>query len=265
MSSHRKRRRARRAPSARSWPLAAAVATVAAGSLVGAGAQFGNDAGGKEKAFAVAGDRADGAAPVAAEAPPETAVPSPGPTAVSPSASTEPRRREPTPRHTRTPTASATPTRTVVPSTTGVTKGPTTAATTATATADGEDPVVAQIVRLVNDARASAGCRPVTLEERLTEAAQDYTDVMARSGVLSHTGPDGSTMAGRVEAAGYRWSTLGENIAVGQRTAADVMDAWMHSEGHRANILNCAFEQIGVGVNTTSGGPWWTQDFGTPR
>ena len=80
------------------------------------------------------------------------------------------------------------------------TNGPTTAATTSTATADGEGQVVAQIVRLVNDARASAGCRPVTLEERLTEAAQDYTDVMARSGVLSHTGPDGSTMAGRVEA-----------------------------------------------------------------
>ncbi|MDX3237825.1 CAP domain-containing protein [Streptomyces sp. ME03-5709C] len=256
MSSHRKRRRARRAPSARSWPLAAAVATVAAGALVGAGAQFGNDAGGKDKVPLAAGDRnSDG--PVASQA--HSKAPSPGPTSASPRASTGPEHRKAASKPSRTPRPSATAGRTVVPS----------PATTTVAArpqrSDGEGPVVAEIVRLVNEERASAGCRPVTLENRLTEAAQDYTDVMARSGVLSHTGPDGSTMAGRVEAAGYRWSTLGENIAVGQRTAAAVMDAWMHSEGHRANILNCSFEQIGIGVNTRSNGPWWTQDFGTPR
>ncbi|MGI5248867.1 CAP domain-containing protein [Actinacidiphila glaucinigra] len=256
MSSHRKRPRARRAPSARSWPLAAAVATVAAGALVGAGAQFGNNAG-KDKASLAAGDR-ESDDPVASDVRPETA--SPSPTTASPSASATPERRKPSSRPTRTPRPSATPTRTVVPS-----PARTTIAAQPPRSDDGEDSVVEQIVRLVNEERASAGCRPVTLEERLTEAAQDYTDVMARSGVLSHTGPDGSTMAGRVEAAGYQWSTLGENIAVGQRTAAAVMDAWMNSEGHRANILNCSFEQIGVGVNTSSNGPWWTQDFGTPR
>lgn len=256
MSSHRKRPRARRAPSVRSWPLAAAVATVAAGALVGAGAQFGNNAG-KDKASLAAGDR-ESDDPVASDARPETA--SPSPTSASPSASATPERRKPTSRHTRTPRPSATPTRTVTPS-----PARTTIAAQPPRSDDGEDSVVEQIVRLVNEERASAGCRPVTLEERLTEAAQDYTDVMARSGVLSHTGPDGSTMAGRVEAAGYPWSALGENIAVGQRTAAAVMDAWMNSEGHRANILNCNFEQIGVGVNTSSNGPWWTQDFGTPR
>ncbi|MDX2646159.1 CAP domain-containing protein [Streptomyces sp. PA03-1a] len=236
MSSHRKRHRARRAPSARSWPLAAAVATVAAGALVGVGAQYGNN-GGKDEASLAAGDR-EADDPLASDARPETASPSPT---------------------TASPSASATPTRTVAPSP---------ASTTVAAQpsrSDADDSVVEEIVRLVNEERASAGCRPVTLEDRLTEAAQDYTDVMARSGELSHTGPDGSTMAGRVEAAGYQWSALGENIAVGQRTAAAVMDAWMHSEGHRANILNCTFEQIGVGVNTSSNGPWWTQDFGTPR
>ncbi|MFF7212666.1 CAP domain-containing protein [Streptomyces sp. NPDC008238] len=253
MSSHRKRRRA---GSARSWPLAAAVATVAAGALAGTSAQFGNHVGGKDRAPLAAGDR-EGDDPVASDALPETA--SPGPTTASPSPSASPERRKPASRHTRAPRPSATPTRTVTPSP---------AKTTVTAQppkSGAEDSVVAEIVRLVNVERASAGCRPVALESRLTDAAQDYTDVMARSGVLSHTGPDGSTMAGRVDAAGYPWSRLGENIAVGQQTAAAVMDAWMHSEGHRANILNCDFEQIGVGVNTSSNGPWWTQDFGTPR
>lgn len=123
----------------------------------------------------------------------------------------------------------------------------------------------AQVLTLVNKERASAGCSPLTSNAKLTEAADDYSDVMARSGVMSHTGPDGSTMAGRVDAAGYAWSTLGENIARGQSDAAAVMDAWMNSPGHRANILNCSFKEIGVGVHFGDGGPWWTQNFGAGR
>ncbi|SFL56092.1 CAP domain-containing protein [Streptomyces pini] len=123
----------------------------------------------------------------------------------------------------------------------------------------------AQVLALVNRERAAAGCRPVTADAQLTRAAEDYSDTMAASGVLSHTGPDGSTMAGRVEAAGYAWSNLGENIAQGQPDAASVMKAWMNSPGHRANILNCAFEELGVGVHFGDGGPWWTQNFGTGR
>ncbi|MCU8592903.1 CAP domain-containing protein, partial [Streptomyces sp. A13(2022)] len=123
----------------------------------------------------------------------------------------------------------------------------------------------AQVLALVNEERADAGCAPVTANDRLTRAADDYSDVMASSGVMSHTGPDGSTMASRVEAAGYQWSTLGENIARGQADAASVMNSWMNSEGHRANILNCSFKELGVGVHFGDGGPWWTQDFGTGR
>ncbi|CAL9339738.1 hypothetical protein SUDANB145_00238 [Streptomyces sp. enrichment culture] len=123
----------------------------------------------------------------------------------------------------------------------------------------------AQVLALVNEERAAAGCSPLTENARLTAAADDYSDVMAASGVMSHTGPDGSTMASRVEAAGYQWSALGENIARGQADAEAVMDAWMNSSGHRANILNCDFEEIGIGVHTGDGGPWWTQDFGTGR
>ncbi|MEU4659398.1 CAP domain-containing protein [Streptomyces sp. NPDC023723] len=123
----------------------------------------------------------------------------------------------------------------------------------------------ARVLALVNEERAAAGCSPVTENARLTRAADDYSDVMAASGVMSHTGPDGSTMASRVEAAGYLWSALGENIARGQADAAAVMEAWMNSSGHRANILNCDFAEIGIGVHAGDGGPWWTQDFGTGR
>ncbi|MFC7896596.1 CAP domain-containing protein [Streptomyces sp. NPDC057381] len=123
----------------------------------------------------------------------------------------------------------------------------------------------AQVLSLVNEERAAAGCAPVTANARLTRAADDYSDVMASSGVMSHTGPDGSTMTTRVEAAGYQWSTLGENIARGQADAASVMESWMNSPGHRANILNCSFEELGVGVHFGDGGPWWTQNFGAPR
>ncbi|PJE97292.1 hypothetical protein CUT44_13680 [Streptomyces carminius] len=129
---------------------------------------------------------------------------------------------------------------------------------------DGDGPE-ARVLALVNEERKTAGCEPVTANARLTRAADDYSDVMAASGVMSHTGPDGSTMAERVEAAGYAWSNLGENIARGQPDAASVMDAWMKSPGHRANILNCAFEELGVGVHFGDGGPWWTQNFGTGR
>ncbi|MER6853213.1 MULTISPECIES: CAP domain-containing protein [Streptomyces] len=123
----------------------------------------------------------------------------------------------------------------------------------------------AQVLALVNKERASAGCSPVAANDRLTRAADDYSDVMAASGVMSHTGPDGSTMTSRVEAAGYEWSTLGENIARGQSDAASVMESWMNSPGHRANILNCSFKELGVGVHFGDGGPWWTQDFGASR
>ncbi|WP_368861486.1 CAP domain-containing protein [Streptomyces griseorubiginosus] len=70
------------------------------------------------------------------------------------------------------------------------------------------------------------------------------------------------TGAERISATGYRWSRVGENIAQGQQTPQAVMDTWMNSDGHRANILDCSFKDIGVGVHTGSGGPWWTQDFG---
>jgi RNA polymerase sigma factor (sigma-70 family) len=121
---------------------------------------------------------------------------------------------------------------------------------------------VAQVVALVNEERAKAGCGALTEDPRLEKAAQGHSDDMAARGFFDHTNPDGADPGQRITAAGYKWSTYGENIAQGQQTPAAVMESWMNSPGHRANILNCSFKDIGVGVHKGSGGPWWTQDFG---
>ncbi|MEV4433176.1 CAP domain-containing protein [Streptomyces sp. NPDC049585] len=120
-----------------------------------------------------------------------------------------------------------------------------------------------QVVDLVNVQRRAAGCSPVRLNAQLTAAAQKHADDMARRHYFSHTAPDGTDPGKRISAAGYRWASYGENIAYGQKTPASVMNAWMDSEGHRENILNCSFEEIGVGVSTAPDGPLWTQDFGS--
>ncbi|MEW2162642.1 sigma-70 family RNA polymerase sigma factor [Streptomyces sp. NPDC007084] len=121
---------------------------------------------------------------------------------------------------------------------------------------------VDQVVALVNQERAAAGCGPVTEDPELEEAALNHSADMAARDFFDHSNPDGEDPGERITAAGYRWSTYGENIARGQQTPAAVMDSWMNSPGHRANILNCSFKNIGVGVHKGSGGPWWTQDFG---
>jgi uncharacterized protein YkwD len=124
---------------------------------------------------------------------------------------------------------------------------------------------VAEVLRLVNAERANAGCGALTADSRLAAAAQAHSADMAANDYFSHTGRNGSDVADRVEAAGYRWSAVGENIAKGQPTPAAVMQAWMNSSGHRANILNCRFRNIGIGLAYDGRSPVWTQDFGTPR
>ncbi|MEU2023880.1 sigma-70 family RNA polymerase sigma factor [Streptomyces sp. NPDC016469] len=119
-----------------------------------------------------------------------------------------------------------------------------------------------QVLALVNTERAEEGCGPVTGNDRLTTAAQRHSEDMAARDYFSHTSQDGSDPGERITAAGYRWSTYGENIAKGQRTPADVMNSWMNSPGHRANILNCSFKELGVGIQDSPGGIVWTQDFG---
>ena len=144
------------------------------------------------------------------------------------------------------------------------------AATTTTAPATTETQVLAappppspadQVLTLVNEARAKANpaCAPLRADDRLTVAAQAHSDDMAARDYFSHTSPEGDDFVDRATAAGYD-SPGGENIAAGYPSAAAVMDGWMGSPEHAANITECAFTAIGVGVN--SDGWYWTQVFG---
>ncbi|MEU4010428.1 CAP domain-containing protein [Streptomyces pseudogriseolus] len=118
-----------------------------------------------------------------------------------------------------------------------------------------------EVLRLVNAERAKVGCSPVTADSALTALATAFSNDMAGRGFFDHTDPDGDTPWDRAQAAGI--SNLGgENIARGQADAEAVMQAWMDSPGHKANILNCDFKSLGVGVHLGPGGPWWTQNFG---
>ncbi|MFF5894405.1 CAP domain-containing protein [Streptomyces argenteolus] len=119
----------------------------------------------------------------------------------------------------------------------------------------------AVVLALVNQERAKVGCSPVTTSASLTALAQDFSEDMAARAFFDHTDPDGATPWDRAAAAGVE-GLGGENIARGQVDAQAVMDAWMASDGHRANILNCDYRTLGVGVHLGAGGPWWTQDFG---
>ncbi|GAA2184235.1 CAP domain-containing protein [Micromonospora lupini] len=121
-----------------------------------------------------------------------------------------------------------------------------------------------QVVDLVNAERAKAGCKALNIDDKLMTAAQRHSQDQADHQNMSHTGSDGSDTGVRLDRVGYAWRTYGENVAWNQKTPAAVMDAWMNSSGHRANILNCAFTEIGVGI-ASSNGPYWTQVFAAPR
>jgi uncharacterized protein YkwD len=141
-------------------------------------------------------------------------------------------------------------------------------------------PSVAQeVVTLVNQERARVGCSPLGVSQLLTISAQGHSQDMALNNFFSHTGSNGSSPWDRMASAGYA-AGAAENVAAGYATADLVMAAWMRSTGHRANLLNCSFSEIGVGFydqpndqpnvrldNGDTNGPfryYWTQDFGSP-
>jgi uncharacterized protein YkwD len=129
------------------------------------------------------------------------------------------------------------------------------------------DPVVARVVELTNAERQKAGLPPLSVNPDLAEAAQRYAEAMAATGCFEHTCPPIPELQGRVESAGYtQWGRLAENIAAGQRSAEQVVAAWMGSPGHKANILRDGVTEIGVGrAAGGSFGTYWVQDFGAPR
>ncbi|MGR6965993.1 CAP domain-containing protein [Geodermatophilus sp. URMC 61] len=119
----------------------------------------------------------------------------------------------------------------------------------------------AAVLALVNEARVDAGCGALTTDPALAAVARAHSADMRDRDYFSHTSPEGLSPFDRAEQAGVDYSRA-ENIAFGQSDATAVMEAWLKSPGHRANILDCELTKLGVGVAEGPGGPWWTQLFG---
>lgn len=119
----------------------------------------------------------------------------------------------------------------------------------------------AAVLALVNEARVDAGCGALTADPALAAVARAHSADMRDRDYFSHTSPEGLSPFDRAEQAGIDYSRA-ENIAFGQADATAVMEAWLKSPGHRANILDCQLTKLGVGVAEGPGGPWWTQLFG---
>jgi uncharacterized protein YkwD len=122
--------------------------------------------------------------------------------------------------------------------------------------------LMSEVVTRTNQQRHANGCRLLSVDRELTVASVRQSLYMARTGSFTHVWRDGTTFEARSRAAGYRQPS-GENIAWGYQTANDVIEAWMASPTHRANILNCAAHSIGTGVVYGNDGiPYYTQVFG---
>lgn len=133
-----------------------------------------------------------------------------------------------------------------------------------------------EVLRLVNNIRhkgydcGSKGyfksAMPLLLEARLVAAANLHALDQARHEHMSHTGSDHSQPSDRVSAQGFPWRTVGENVAMGQVSAAEVVQAWLRSPGHCANLLNEDFTHMGIAQATSSQGvPYWAQTFASMR
>ncbi|GAA4251361.1 hypothetical protein GCM10022255_043680 [Dactylosporangium darangshiense] len=136
-------------------------------------------------------------------------------------------------------------------------------------TVGGNSSLELQVINLVNvERRKKANCPDVKNNDKLHAAAYKHSADMAKRDYFSHTTPEGVDFATRIKAENYSWSGAGENIAAGQDSAEAVMRDWMNSKGHRDNILNCSFVDLGVGlayqIKNNRKYPYWTQDFGTP-
>lgn len=134
-----------------------------------------------------------------------------------------------------------------------------------------------QMLAAVNDARSktqqcgSKTMPPVgalTWSYDLESAAYGHSSDMANSDFMSHTGSDGSTLSSRVNATGYAWSRLGENVAAGQSSINAVVNSWLSSEGHCLNIMNANFDHMGASMvenQSASYRYYWTQVFAKQR
>jgi len=134
-----------------------------------------------------------------------------------------------------------------------------------------------RVLDLVNQTRATPrncgnrafdAARPVRWSDSLAAASRAHSEDMAHHSYFSHGGHDGTNPAQRVERAGYRYRTIGENIAGGQLQPEDAMSGWINSPRHCANLMNPAFTEMGVAFSVdrkSEMGVYWTQVFGAPR
>ncbi|HBL6448524.1 TPA: sporulation protein [Clostridioides difficile] len=119
-----------------------------------------------------------------------------------------------------------------------------------------------EVVDLVNIERAKAGLNPLTLDSSISNVATKKSQDMIDDNYFSHNSPTYGSPFDMLKKFGISYKTAGENIAMGQKTPKEVVNAWMNSEGHRKNIMNPNFSKIGVGVAQKSGGSiYWTQIF----
>ncbi|MCQ9283019.1 CAP domain-containing protein [Priestia aryabhattai] len=117
-----------------------------------------------------------------------------------------------------------------------------------------------KVVDLVNQERQKQGLKPLTLNKKLSDVARTKSKDMMDKGYFDHNSPTYGSPFDMMKQFGIEYTTAGENIAKGQQSPEDVMNAWMNSDGHRKNILNPDFTEIGVGYvkgDTT----YWTQQF----
>lgn len=126
--------------------------------------------------------------------------------------------------------------------------------------------LIDHVLQLVNLERAEVGGAPVVVAERLRKIAEDYACRMIEEDYFGHTEPDSHFGPGeRAAAAKYSFYAVGENLAAGQHTAAEVMQVWMDSPAHRRVILDPSWKEIGIAVRFGGRyGIYWVQEFGEP-
>lgn len=116
-----------------------------------------------------------------------------------------------------------------------------------------------EVVRLTNSARSQNGYAALVEDGALSEAAAVRAREIARS--FSHTRPSGASFSSALSESGVSYLRAGENIASGQKSASEVVNAWMNSPGHRANILNSSYSRIGSASVNIDGTHYWVQLF----
>lgn len=217
----------------------------------------------KTQCYGASCNTAETAAPTAKPTAAPTVKPTTAPTAAPTAKPTTAPTAAPTAKPTTVPTAAPTARPTTAPTaapTAAPTVKPTAAPTTAPAT--NASAIEQEVFRLVNEVRAQYGLSALSWANDLANVARAHSRDMINRNFFSHTNPDGYSPFDRLRNNGISYRTAAENIAYGQRTAQAVMDAWMNSSGHRANILNANVKEIGVGAATSSSGTiYWTQLF----